>query len=150
MMLEPTSWQSVRQQAAETELFGVPGRLVALESEKERAFVVDGILRVCGVPEMMIGLSGSLLQNDLRWINGHPVEGFDVERSHLPTDEVYGVFRWNPAGKWQTGWEIHALSMNTLPGGWFGYIVEYPVESPVQWLDERLDESWGKLTNERL
>ena len=150
MMLEPTNWQSVRQQAEETELFGVRGRLVALESEEERGFVVDGILRVCGVPEMMIGLSGSLLRNDLRWINGHPVEGFNVERSHLPTDEVYGVFRWNPAGKWQTGWEIYALSMDALPGGWFGYIVEYPVESPVDSSAESPDANSDELINEKL
>lgn len=129
LMLEPTDWQTVREQAEETELFGVKGRLVTLESAEERAFVVDSILRVCGIPEMMIGLRGSLLQNDLQWINGRPVEGFEVERSHLPTDQVYGVFRWNPAGKWQTGWEIHALSTDALPAGWFGYLVEYPIKS---------------------
>lgn len=126
---EPTDWATIRDRAAETEVLGVKGHLAALETDEERLYVAEQILRVCGIPEMMIGLSGSLEQSDLRWINGRPVEGFEVERSHLPTDLVYGVFRWNPAGKWQTGWEIRAMSLDILPDGWFGYLVEYPVDT---------------------
>ncbi|MEN1680844.1 MAG: lectin-like protein [Planctomycetota bacterium] len=127
LVKEPTSWEAIRQRATETELFGVPGRLVVMESEEERRFVAEEILRVCGIPKMMIGLSGSLASNDLKWVNGQPVEGFEVERSHLPTDQVYGMFHWNPAGKWQTGWEIRAISSDVRPAGRFGYLVEYPV-----------------------
>ena len=129
LSLESTDWQTIRERAEATKLLGVQGQLVAMETEEERAFVAEGILRICGIPELMIGLSGSLEQDDLRWISGQRVAGFEIERSHLPTDMVYGVFRWNPAGKWQSGWEIRAISTDVLPAGWFGYLIEYPVES---------------------
>ena len=127
LVLEPTDWQTIRELAEDTELLGVPGQLVSLETTEERVYVADNILRICGIPQMMIGLSGSLEQDELRWVNGKQVEGFEVERSHLPTDQIYGVFHWNPAGTWQTGWEIRAMSMDVLPSGWFGYLIEYPV-----------------------
>lgn len=130
LVFEPTDWETVRSWAASTELLGAKGRLVTLETAEEREFVAEQILRICGIPQMMVGLSGSLVQDDLRWVTGERVEGFDVVRSHLPTDLVYGVFHWNPAGQWQTGWEIRAISMDVLPDGWFGYLVEYPVEGP--------------------
>lgn len=128
LVLEPVDWNTIRERAADSKLHGAQGQLVAMETAEEREFVADSILRVCGIPEMMIGLSGSLEQGNLRWVNGLPVTGFTVEQSHLPTDWVYGVFRWNPAGKWQTGWEIRAMSMDVLPADWFGYLIEYPVE----------------------
>lgn len=128
LVLEPQEWTAIRRLAEQSEVLGVQGHLVAMESAEERSFVASQILTVCGIPELMIGLSGSLEQNDLQWVTGEPVTGFEVERSHLPTDQVYGVFRWNPAGKWQMGWEISAMSTDVLPAGWFGYLVEYPVE----------------------
>lgn len=128
LVLEPRDWATIKQLAEQTEVLGAKGHLVAMETAAERTFVADHILRVCGIPELMIGLSGSLEQNDLRWVTGEPVTGFEVERSHLPTDQAYGLFRWNPAGKWQAGWEISAMSVDILPANWFGYIVEYPVE----------------------
>lgn len=127
LVLEPTSWEQINRLASQSEVLGTQGHLVALETEEEREFVANDILRICGIPEMMIGLSGSLEENNLTWATGAPVEGLNVERSHLPTDQVYGVFRWNPAGKWQTGWEIRAMAKDVLPAGWFGYLVEYPV-----------------------
>lgn len=127
LVLEPTRWEEIDRLARQSEVLGTQGHLVALESEEEREFVANEILRICGIPEMMIGLSGSLEADNLRWATGVPVENLEVERSHLPTDHVYGVFRWNPAGKWQTGWEIRAMSKDVLPAGWFGYLVEYPV-----------------------
>ncbi len=129
LVLEPADWNTIRERAADSKLHGTAGHLVAMETPEERAFVADKILRICGIPEMMIGLSGSLEQRDLRWVSGQPVVGLEVEQSHLPTDMVYGVFRWNPAGKWQTGWEIRAMSMEVLPADWFGYLIEYPAES---------------------
>ncbi|MEQ8835548.1 MAG: lectin-like protein, partial [Lacipirellulaceae bacterium] len=129
LVLEPVDWETIRQRATESQVHGTQGHLVAMETAEEREFVAKGILRVCGIPEMMIGLSGSLEHNDLRWVNGLSATNLQVERSHLPTDLVYGVFRWNPAGKWQAGWEIRAMSTDVLPADWFGYIIEYPVES---------------------
>ena len=132
LVLEPTEWQTIRDLATESEVLGTKGHLVALETTEERQFVAEQILRVCGISELMIGLSGSLEQANLKWVNGQPVEGFDVERSHLPTDEVYGVFRWNPAGNWQSGWEIRAMSKDVRPASWFGYLIEYPISDSAE------------------
>lgn len=129
LVLDPHSWDDIRRIADQTEVLGTKGHLVTLETAEEREFVAEEILRICGIPEVMIGLNGSLEQNDLRWVTGEAVTGFEIERSHLPTDMVYGVFRWNPAGKWQTGWEIRAMSKDVVPAGWFGYLVEYPVNT---------------------
>ena len=132
LTMKPTDWQTIRELAADSELLGTNGHLVALETAEERKFIAEDILRICGIPEMMIGLSGSLEEGKLQWVNGESVDGIEVERSHLPTDEIYGVFHWNPAGNWQTGWEIRAMSMDIRPAGWFGYLIEYPVENSTE------------------
>ena len=101
-----------------------------MESAEERQFITEHILKVCGIPEIMIGLNGSLLQDDLRWVTGEKIENMLVRKPHLPTDHAYGYMRWSAEKAFPDGWEIHALGMNTPPAKWFGYLVEYPVEVP--------------------
>ncbi len=125
--LQPTDWETIRARAAETEVLGVPGRLLAMETESERRFIVDQVLRVCGVPEVMVGLEGNLQENQLRWINGQPIENLEVGRPRLPTEQVYGLFRWDASKGWPDGWIVQTLDKNVVPAEWFGYLVEYPV-----------------------
>jgi hypothetical protein len=108
---------------------GVSGHLLALETPEEREFVTNKILRVCGIPQNMIGLTGSLLQGKLEWITGEPVGNLEIDVPNLPTDLVYGMFCWDASRSWPDGWRMQAISSDVLPAGWFGYIVEYAIDS---------------------
>ena len=127
---DSTDWQTIKQRAEATELVGTKGHLVAMESAEEREFITQHILKICGISEIMIGLSGSLEQDDFRWVTGQKVQEMPVRTPHLPTNHAYGFFRWTAGKTFPDGWEIHALDMNTPPAKWFGYLVEYPVETP--------------------
>lgn len=123
LALEPTDWATIRERAKATAHDGAAGDLTALETEQEIEFVRSRLLVVCGIPDVMIGLSGSLQGEGLRWSNGLPVEGIDVKLPHLPADDVYGILRWH-----FDHWEIQTRESSGYPGDWFGYLIEYAVE----------------------
>ena len=98
------------------------GYLACLETEEERDFVVQQILRVSGIPENMIGLSSGP-DSKLKWVTGKPLEGIEFGKPFLPTGQVYGLMFWD----YKTGrWDMQTRSVEALPTGWFGYLVEYP------------------------
>ncbi|WP_436714499.1 lectin-like protein [Roseiconus lacunae] len=127
LSLEPVNWNVVRERAEQSMFNGQHGHLVTLESPGETAFVVDEVLRVCGISENMIGLTGSNLTGSkaegLRWINGNPVTDIAVGKPYLPADQVYGLLRWNNN---EARWEVQSRAIEVQPGAWFGYIIEYP------------------------
>lgn len=120
LALEPTDWTTTRERARSMSHGGLSGDLTALETEHELEFVRGQLLKVCGIPDVMIGLSGRLQGDGLRWSNGLPVEGIDVNLPHLPADEVYGILRWH-----FDHWEIQTRESSGYPGDWFGYVIEY-------------------------
>lgn len=130
LALDPTDWETIRRRAAATQWQGSQGHLVAVETEEEMQFLKEHILRVCGIPEIMIGLNGSLEQEDLRWVNGHPAGDLQIAKPPMPTDLCYGMFRWDASQKWPQVWGVQALAKEVLPADWFGYLIEYPVDLP--------------------
>lgn len=124
LSLDPLSWEATRRRAEETSLFGVPGRLATFETEAERDFVVDKILKVCGVAENLIGLATDSTAGELRWITGAPLELTPHTTPNIPAEEVYGQMRWLDGA-----WRLQTVSSEKQPAGWFGYLVEYPAPS---------------------
>lgn len=120
MSLQPLSWDEAAERASETSLLGVAGQLAAFETEAERDFVVDTILKVCGVAENFVGLRGES-PDEPRWVTGAPL-AFDPHTTpNIPTDRVYGQMRWLDGA-----WRLQTVPWERRPAGWFGYLVEYP------------------------
>lgn len=126
LALQPMSWDEVAKRASETQVLGVPGELASMESDAELRFVVDHILRVCGIPEVLIGLTGDGESKDLRWISGSPLEGRPYTTPNIPCQRVYGQFRWL-----DSAWRLQTVASELRPSSWFGYLIEYPpADSP--------------------
>jgi len=122
LSLESVDWETIRRRARNFSLGDSMGYLACLETEEERDFVVQQILRVSGIPENMIGLSSGP-DSKLKWVTGKPLEGIEFGKPFLPTGQVYGLMFWD----YKTGrWDMQTRSVEALPTGWFGYLVEYP------------------------
>jgi hypothetical protein len=122
LALEPADWNAVRARAEANTFRGVRGHLATLDEPGEQDFVIQRILHgICGIPHVMIGLSGDLRAEELRWVDGSPATGLEIARPNLPTEQVYVQICWPP-----DHWFLQAVALDVLPGGWFGYLVEYP------------------------
>ncbi|WP_182868094.1 lectin-like protein [Rhodopirellula sp. JC639] len=122
LSLQATDWKDIQQRASESSFNGSQGHLVVLETQEETDFIVDNILRVCGIPENMIGLSGSK-QDGLTWVNGQGVGDIEIHQPFLPTSDVYGLLRWDHT---KNQWSVQTRAMEARPANWFGYLIEYP------------------------
>lgn len=121
----PESWEEIRQKAQETEFQGQAGHLVVLDSESEREFVTHDILRICGIPQVAIGLSKK--HDDIpRWINGKAVEQRDLSESRIPNRNLFGFLNWTTLPDAAPGWRVQFRDM---PAKWFGYLIEYETPS---------------------
>jgi hypothetical protein len=121
LALEPSDWETVRDRAAQTTLNGKPGALTSLETDAEQEFVVNHVLRVCGIRANMIGFCGELGAGaSSRWLSGADVDANGFRGRLLPGQRAYGELRW--MGK---HWERRAVADDVMPPGWFGYIVEH-------------------------
>jgi len=122
MSLESVDWETVRRRARDSMLKDSMGHLACLETEGERDFVVQNILRVSGIPENMIGLAGGL-GSELKWVTGQALGSIEFGKPFLPAGQVYGLLFWDHQA---SSWGIQTRDMESLPAGWFGYVVEYP------------------------
>ncbi|KAA5538700.1 hypothetical protein FYK55_26670 [Roseiconus nitratireducens] len=131
LSFESASWQEVRQRAQDSQFNGVAGDLVSLQSDAEMQFVIEKLLRVCGIPEQMIGLSGSSFE-DLTWTDGSDPDTAQIGKPLLPANGFYGLLRWDATRNHPPsyGWSIQTRAMDVQPSDWFGYIVEYPDDIP--------------------
>lgn len=121
LALEPSDWETVRDRASRTTLNGKPGALTSLETDAEHEFVVDHVLRVCGIRANMIGFCGELDAGaSSKWLSGAEIDPASFRGRVLSGQRAYGELRW--MGK---RWERRAVADDVLPPGWFGYIVEY-------------------------
>ena len=125
LSLQTLDWDEVVERAEATSILGVPGALASLETQEEREFVKDRILKVCGISENLVGLRETDSQQGLTWLTGEPLG--DVERTapNFPTENEYGEYRWV-----NQSWQLHTVPMSRVPPGWFGYLIEYPTEQP--------------------
>ncbi len=122
LSLESVDWETIRRRARDSTLEDSMGHLACLETEAEKDFVVQKILRVSGIPENMIGLSGGP-SSDLTWVTGKPMEGIEFGKPFLPAGKVYGLLFWDHQAR---RWGVQTRGMEALPAAWFGYVVEYP------------------------
>ncbi len=120
LALNSTSCETVGKDARSMSHNGVHGDLVVLDTPGEFEFVSAHVLRICGIKDNLIGLEGSLLNNDLKWTNGGKVKLVDVQPPRLPADQVYGMIVWH-----HDHWEVQARALESPPEDWHGYIVEY-------------------------
>jgi hypothetical protein len=121
LVLEPTDWATIRNQVAGTSVNGVPGRLVSIETPDELSFVVDHVLRVCGIPRQLVGFSGVLEGSQpAKWESGVPVDPSMFTGRIYPGQPVHGELQW-VAGKWR----LQTVADDVTPRGCFGYLVEY-------------------------
>lgn len=121
LALEPLSWDEAAERARTTQVLGVPGHLATLESQAEREFVVQHILKVCGVAENLIGLCSDPESGELRWLSGVPCDAKPYVEPNIPSDRVYGQLHWLDGA-----WRLQTVAFDRRPAGWFGYLVEYP------------------------
>jgi hypothetical protein len=122
LSFESVDWETIRRRAEAMSLGDSTGQLTVLDTNGERDFVIDQVLRFSGISENLIGLSGGP-ETELKWITGQDFSGNDFGKPFLPAGEVYGLLFWD----YKVGrWGIQTRSMDALPAGWFGYVVEYP------------------------
>lgn len=121
LALEPLSWEELKRDAESTSLVGIKGQLASLETQRERDFVEDSILKVCGIPENVIGLAGEERPGGLHWLNGRALGEVDHAAPNFPTEQVYGQYRWL-----NLAWRLQTVPLNRASPGWFGYLIEYP------------------------
>ena len=122
LSFEPRAWSEIRDIASQTTFNGRKGHLVAIETQQEQKFIVDEILRICGVAENVIGLSGSAADG-LFWVNGQPLKDLEVGTPYTPTTHLYGEMRWNRDA---SNWSLRTRAVRVRPERWFGYLVEFP------------------------
>ena len=82
------------------------------------------MLKVCGIPINVIGLTGGPSEENLQWLTGDPLG--DVQHAtpqNAPVHGVYGQYRWMNAA-----WTLQTVPFDRAPPGWFGYLIEYPIE----------------------
>jgi hypothetical protein len=121
LALEPSDWETVRERASQSTLNGKPGALTSLETDAEQEFVVNHVLRVCGIRANMIGFCGELdAGSSAKWLSGVEIDPRSFRGRVLPGQRAYGELRWMGQH-----WERRAVADDVLPPGWFGYIVEY-------------------------
>lgn len=118
---EPVSWEVIRDRADQTEFQGRPGHLVVLESDEETNFIIDEILRVCGIPQVAVGASCSR-SGEINWIDGASFEHVLIEKPRLPDQHLFGFLNWTTVEEGTFGWRIQ---LRDMPSGWFGYLIEY-------------------------
>lgn len=119
--LESVSWHAINERSKSRTWNGASCHLATLETPQEKAFVVDNLLRSSGVPENLIGLSGDSVA-DLKWVTSQPATDLEIGQPFLPTGTVFGLLYWNGQDR---EWSIQTRSIDTLPNGWFGYVLEY-------------------------
>ena len=135
LSLKPLSWEELSRRAESTSVLGSTGRLASLETDEEREFVVFDILKVCGISENVLGLTGGSEADSLRWTSGQPLGEVPFTKPIRPADDVYGLYRW-----YNQEWALFTVSQNRAPPRWFGYLIEYPLSERAD-LSKRLTPS---------